>query len=71
MKTNEELNKLKEEVESINAKLSELTEEELKQVTGGSNLDVRRPMKTHELQIVHRKGRVIVLNKLVDRNSSN
>ena len=35
MKTKEELNKLKEEVEDVNEKLHELTEEELKQVTGG------------------------------------
>ena len=35
MKTKEELNKLKEEVESVNEKLQELTEEELAQVSGG------------------------------------
>ena len=35
MKTKEELNALKEEVETLNKKLAELTEEELKQVTGG------------------------------------
>lgn len=37
MKTKEELNALKNEVEVLNAKLAELTEEELAQVTGGSN----------------------------------
>ena len=36
MKTKEELNALKEEVETVNKKLQELTEEELAQVTGGS-----------------------------------
>lgn len=36
MKTKEELNTLKEEVETLNKKLAELTEEELAQVTGGS-----------------------------------
>ena len=36
MKTKEELNALKEEVETVNKKLHELTEEELAQVTGGS-----------------------------------
>ena len=66
---NKHENKTEELIKKQEAR--QLTEEELKQVTGGSNLDVRRPMKTHELQIVHRKGRVIVLNKLVDRNSSN
>ena len=41
MKTKEELNALKEEVETVNKKLAELTEEELAQVAGG--LDPRRP----------------------------
>ena len=36
MKTKEELNALKEEVETLNKKLHELTEEELAQVSGGS-----------------------------------
>lgn len=35
MKTKEELKTLKEEVEILNRKLAELTEDELKQVTGG------------------------------------
>ena len=35
MKTKEELQELKKEVESLNKKLAELTEEELAQVTGG------------------------------------
>ena len=35
MKTKEELNALKEEVETLNKKLAELTEEELQQVVGG------------------------------------
>lgn len=34
-KTKEELNALKENLESLSAKLQELTPEELKQVTGG------------------------------------
>lgn len=34
-KTQEELNALKEEVETLNEKLKELTEDELEQVTGG------------------------------------
>lgn len=37
MKTPEELNTLKEEVEALNKKLHELTGEELKQVVGGAN----------------------------------
>ena len=35
MKTAEELNALKEEVETLNKKLADLTEEELEQVAGG------------------------------------
>ena len=35
MKTKEELEALKEEVETLNKKLAELTNEELEQVTGG------------------------------------
>ena len=39
MKSTEELNALKEEVENVNRKLAELTEEELEQVSGGETLD--------------------------------
>ena len=39
MKTKEELNALKEEVETLNKKLHELTDEELEQVTGGTGHD--------------------------------
>ncbi len=35
MKTKEELNALKEEVETLNKKLAELSEDELYEVTGG------------------------------------
>ena len=35
MKAKEELNALKEEVENLNKKLAELTDEELAQVSGG------------------------------------
>lgn len=37
LKTAEELNVLKEEVETLNKKLAELTEEELEQVVGGAD----------------------------------
>ena len=37
MKTKEELNALKEEVETVSRKLAQLNEEELSQVTGGGN----------------------------------
>lgn len=36
MKTQKELNELKEEIKTLNTKLAELTEDELEQVTGGS-----------------------------------
>ena len=39
MKTKEELNALKEEVETESRKMHELTDEELAQVTGGVDLD--------------------------------
>lgn len=38
MKTKEELNALKEEVETLNKKLAELSEDELKLVTGGTGM---------------------------------
>ena len=40
MKTKEELNALKEEVETVSKKLHELTPEELEQVSGGGFLPV-------------------------------
>ena len=41
MKTKEELNALKEEVETLNKKLADLTDEELAQVSGGIDLPDR------------------------------
>ena len=43
MKTKEELNALKEEVETLNKKLAELSEEELAQVTGGASVPFGAP----------------------------
>ena len=40
-KSKEELNKLKEEVEAVNEKLQELTEEESAQVTGGATIRIQ------------------------------
>ena len=45
MKTKEELNALKEEVETLNKKLAELTEEELVQVAGGEQLNPEEPIR--------------------------
>lgn len=49
MKSKEELNIIKEEVETLNKKLQELTEEELEQVVGGSGkAPVLKAGKTHK-----------------------
>ena len=45
MKTAEELNTLKEEVETVRRKLTELTDEELEQVTGG--ISIVQPSNCH------------------------
>ena len=42
-KTKEELNEIKEEVETVNEKLQELTEEEIAQVSGGRGLVCDKP----------------------------
>ena len=48
MKTKEELNALKEEVETLSRKLHELTEEELEQVTGGNiEQEIKNLAKQH------------------------
>ena len=48
MKTAEELNALKNEVEVLNQKLSALTEEELEQVTGGNiEQEIKNLAKQH------------------------
>ena len=46
MKTKEELNALKEEVETVSKKLHELTEEELAQVSGGFEPGYKPPVPT-------------------------
>ena len=51
MKTKEELDALKEEVEAMNKKLAELTEEELEQVTGGSIFDMPEHTPDYEIHI--------------------
>ena len=43
MKTKEELNALKAEVETVSRKLHELTEEELEQVFGGNEKYIIKP----------------------------
>ena len=48
MKTKEELKALKEEVETLNKKLAQLSEEELTQVTGGNiEQEIKNLAKQH------------------------
>ena len=58
MKTPEELNALKGEVELLNKKLAELSEGELKQVTGGLDLNVG--YENSDYDIVYKKDGVEV-----------
>ena len=44
MKSTEELNALKEEIEVLNKKLAELTEDELMQVSGGARPIIPGPV---------------------------
>ena len=46
MKTKEELNALKNEVETLNGKLAELSEDELKQIVGGMKVVVEEEEET-------------------------
>ena len=56
MKTKEELNELKEEVEALNKKLAELTEEELKQVSGGFGPSSGKKKKLYCVKCGYVKG---------------
>ena len=56
MKTKEELNALKNEVETLNKKLAELSEDELKQVNGGETwwlVDQKMPENGKEVPWYH------------------
>lgn len=50
MKTKEELNALKEEIEALNKKLAELTVEELAQVTGGHDMSLKHEGEKYVMQ---------------------
>ena len=55
MKTKEELNAIKKEIEDLNEKCRELTEEELKEVTGGSAtspLDIINPSDIVSMEVL-------------------
>lgn len=51
-KTQEELNELKKEYEILNNKLTELTEEELKQVTGGDPIIRTKRLSSEDLKAI-------------------
>ena len=57
MKTKEELNALKEEVETLNAKLMDLSEDELKQVGGGIDYELKPSPSTENSHFNLRSGR--------------
>ena len=60
MKTKEELNALKEEVETLNNKLAELSEDEMEEVTGGWNTGFMKMVSTLEvLNLTALKGKTV------------
>ena len=60
MKTKEELDVIKKEVESLNSKLSKLTDEELEQVIGG---------ETASFKLLTRRSAGVVLQTIIDEPS--
>ena len=52
MKTKEELNAIKEEVEALNKKLSELNDDELKQIVGGMKIVVEEDEESSWYQTI-------------------
>ena len=71
MKTQEELRELKEEYEVLNKKLKELTEEELKLVTGGIDENGYKYSfrSTDWVYLSNTKTQVFFINYNVDTNS--
>ena len=69
MKTKEELNALKEEVETVSEKFHELTEEELEQVTGGT----ARPLFQALNQLLQRPIEIpnSMLQNTISQNTAN
>ena len=68
MKSIEELNALKEEVETLNKKLAELTDEELAQVSGGGNFADLEQMTNVPEQYSASKNSIRLVN---DNHSQN
>lgn len=65
MKTEQELIELKKEVESLNKKLSELTEKELSQVTGGANNFHKTFTKSITLAGTEIRGKSVNVNEVL------
>ena len=61
MKTQEELNELKEEVETLNKKLAELTDEEMEVLSGGASL----PCGQSQIMMFRRKCAHSALGKCI------
>ena len=61
MKTKEELNTLKDEVKALNAKLAELTKEELEQVSGGLGISVSTIVQAECMQCASLTRHKVVL----------
>ena len=68
MKTKEELNALKNEVEALNAKLAELTEDELRQVTGGAGIDFRKDEYENIILGARGEDHNIMLTGIMDKS---
>lgn len=58
MKNQEELKNIKEEYESLNRKLAELTEDELKQVTGGTERQLFQALNQLLQQSIERQNSI-------------
>ena len=73
MKTKEELNALKVEVETVSGKLQELTEDELKQVVGGSEKYIIKPGRDIRIMVGPEKaeGSEEIKGRIIGRDGRN
>ena len=69
MKTQEELKNIKEEYESLNRKLAELTNDELEQVTGGTERQLFQAM--NQLLQHSNERQNCILQNIIGQNISN
>ena len=59
MKSKEELNAIKEEIEAVDKKLAELSDEELKQISGGTYHDTVYFKSESEATYIHNIGDIV------------